>query len=168
LKLPLKQFAVSIGSSAMNIQNPSANPLGWKKSFLWMELAVACFHAAYTSIKFPALGLFIFGYAYFLVRLTDQPNVRRAFYFGLATGFLCAALQVFFFWGIFGPAAIVLWLVFAFWIGLFTAIICGCIRRWGKSQSDVADPNYLDWNRIFPQRTLLLEILVAERRLCLS
>jgi len=116
----------------MNIQNPSANPLGWKKSFLWMALAVACFHLAYTSIKFPALGLFIFGYAYFLVRLTDQPNVRRAFYFGLATGFLCAAPQLFFFWNIFGPAAIVLWIVFAFWIGLFTAIICGSIRRWGK------------------------------------
>jgi apolipoprotein N-acyltransferase len=132
LKLPLKQFAVSIGSSAMNIQNPSANPSGWKKSFLWLALAVVCFHAAYTSIKFPALGLFIFGYAYFLIRLTDQPNVRRAFYFGLVTGFLCAAPQVFFFWGIFGPAAIVLWIVFGFWIGLFTAIVCGCILRWGK------------------------------------
>jgi apolipoprotein N-acyltransferase len=116
----------------MNIQNPSANPYGWKKSFLWMALAMACFHAAYTSIKFPALGLFIFGYAYFLVRLTDQPTVKRAFYFGLAVGFLCAAPQTGFFWGIFKQAAIVLWLVFAFWIGLFTAIVCGCIRRWGK------------------------------------
>ncbi len=25
-----------------------------------------------------------------------------------------------------------LWLVFAFWIGLFVAVSCGCIRRWGK------------------------------------
>ena len=118
--------------SAMNIQNPSANPYGWKKSFLWMALAVACFHAAYTSIKFPALGLFIFGYTYFLVRLTDQPTVKRAFYFGLAVGFLCAAPQTGFFWGIFKQAAIILWLVFAFWIGLFTAIVCGCIRHWEK------------------------------------
>ena len=35
----------------MNIQNPSAEPLGWKKSFLWLALAVTCFHAAYTSLK---------------------------------------------------------------------------------------------------------------------
>jgi hypothetical protein len=107
----------------------------WGKSFLWVVLAVACFHLAYTSIKFPALGLFILGYACFLVRLTDQPTVRRAFYFGLATGFLCLAPQAFFFWELFGPAAIVLWLVFAFWIGLFTAIVCGCIQRWGKAKA---------------------------------
>ena len=90
----------------MNIQKPSAEPLYWKKSFLWLVLAVACFHAAYTSLKFPAAGLLIFGYAFGLVKLTDQPTVRRAFYFGLATGFLCAAPQMFFFWKLFGPAAI--------------------------------------------------------------
>ncbi|MEI8291827.1 MAG: nitrilase-related carbon-nitrogen hydrolase [Verrucomicrobiota bacterium] len=111
---------------------PTTEPLGWKKSFLWLALAVACFHAAYTSIHFPATGLMIFGYAYGLVRLTDQPNVRRAFYFGLATGFLCYAPQLFFFWRIFNVAAVVLWLVLAFWVGLFTATVCGAIRRWGK------------------------------------
>jgi apolipoprotein N-acyltransferase len=119
----------------MNLQEPSAEPLGWKKSFLWLALAVACFHAAYTSIKFPAAGLMIFGYAFFLVRLTDQPTVRRAFYFGLATGFLCYAPQLFFFWRIFNAAAIALWLVLAFWIGLFAAIVCGSIRRWGKAKA---------------------------------
>jgi apolipoprotein N-acyltransferase len=116
----------------MNIQKPSANPCGWGKSFLWLALAVACFHAAYTSIHFPAAGLLIFGYACGLVRLTDQPTVRRAFYFGLAAGFLCYAPQLYFFCSIFGPAAIVLWLVLAFWIGLFAAIVCGSIQRWGK------------------------------------
>jgi apolipoprotein N-acyltransferase len=116
----------------MNLLKPATDPLGWKKSFLWLALSVACFHAAYTSIKYPAAGLFIFGYAFALVRLTDQPNVRRAFYFGLTTGFLCYAPQLYFFWKIFGPAAVVLWLILAFWIGLFTAIACGSIRRWGK------------------------------------
>ena len=119
----------------MNIQNPLAKSPGWGKSFLWLVLAVACFHTAYTSIKFPAAGLLIFGYALGLVRLTDQPTVRRAFYFGLATGFLCYAPQLFFFWRIFNAAAIVLWLVLAFWIGLFAAIVCGCIRRWGKAKA---------------------------------
>ena len=119
----------------MNPQNPSTETLGWKKSLLWLALAVACFHAAYTSIKYPAAGLLIFGYAFALVRLTDQPSVRRAFYFGLATGFLCYAPQLYFFWNIFGPGAIVLWLVLAFWIGLFSAIVCGSIRRWGKAKA---------------------------------
>jgi len=116
----------------MNLLHPSAKPLGWGKSFLWLALAVACFHAAYTSIQFPAAGLLIFGYAIGLVRLTNQPSVRRAFYFGLATGLLCYAPQLFFFWRIFGSAAIALWTVLAFWIGLFAAIVCGSIRRWGK------------------------------------
>jgi len=111
---------------------PSPEPLDWKKSLLWLTLAVACFHAAYTLLKFPAAGLLIFGFAYGLIHLTDQPNVRRAFYFGLAAGFLCYAPQLFFMWRIFGPLAIVLWLVLAFWIGLFVAIVCGSIRRWGK------------------------------------
>lgn len=116
----------------MNIQTSSAQTLGWKKSFLWLAFAVACFHAAYTSIHYPAAGLLIFGYAFGLVKLTDQPNVRRAFYFGLATGFLCYAPQLFFFFRIFNVAAIVLWLVLAFWVGLFAAMVCGSARRWGK------------------------------------
>jgi apolipoprotein N-acyltransferase len=108
---------------------------GWNKSLLWVVLATVCFHMAYTSLKCPAAGLFIFGYAYFLVRLTDQPTVRRAFYFGLAAGYLCYAPQLFFMWNIFGPFALLLWFVLAFWVGLFAAIVCGSIRRWGKAKA---------------------------------
>jgi apolipoprotein N-acyltransferase len=116
----------------MNIANETAPPLSWGKSLLYAAFAIVCFQLAYTSINYPVLGLFIFGYAFGLVRLSDQSTVRRAFYFGLATSFLSVAPQAAFFWSIFSVAAIVLWLVFAFWIGLFTAIVCGCIRRWGK------------------------------------
>jgi apolipoprotein N-acyltransferase len=119
----------------MTIQNQPAASLDSKRSLLWLALAVGCFHAAYSSLRFPAAGLLIFGYAYALVRLTDQTSVRRAFYFGLATGFLCYAPQLYFFWNIFGPAASVLWLIIAFWVGLFTAIVCGAIRRWGKAKA---------------------------------
>jgi len=108
---------------------------GFKKSCLWVALAVGCFQAAYTSVNHPVLGLLIFGYAYFLVRLTDQPSVKRAFYFGLVTGYLCYAPQAFFMWRIFSVASVILWLVLAFWTGLFTAIVCGCIRRWGKARA---------------------------------
>lgn len=119
----------------MNAPKPSSIPYDWKRSLLWLVLAVACFQGAYASVKIPAAGLLIVGYSYFLVRLTDQPTVRCAFYFGLATGFLCAGPQLLFFWNVFGPAAIVLWIVFAFWIGLFAAIACGSIRRWGKAKA---------------------------------
>ncbi len=118
-----------------NLIKLEAEPLGWKKSFLWSALAVACFHLAYTSLKFPAAGLFIFGYALGLVQLTNQSSVRRAFYFGLVTAYLCYAPQLFFMWRIFGPFAIVLWLVLAFWVGLFAAIVCGSRRRWGPSRT---------------------------------
>src|ERR1039458_5046465 len=97
----------------------TSHPAGWKQSCLWLALAMICFHAAYTSLKFPAAGLLIFGFAFALVRLTDQPTVRRAFYFGLAAGFLCYAPQLWFFFKIFNVAAVVLWLVLAFWVGLF-------------------------------------------------
>lgn len=113
-------------------QNMAAKTNGWKKSLVWVVLAVGCFQAAYSSLKHPMAGLFIFGYAYGLVRLTEQPTVRRAFYFGLATAYLCYAPQLFFMWRIFGPAAIVLWVVLAFWVGLFAAVICGSRRRWGE------------------------------------
>ncbi len=115
--------------------DPSSKPLGWKKSILWLALAAACFHAAYISLKVPAAGGLIFGYVFALVQLTDQPTVRRAFYFGLATGLLGYAPQLWFFWKIFNAAAVVLWLVLAFWIGLFAAIVCGSIRRWGKARA---------------------------------
>jgi apolipoprotein N-acyltransferase len=121
--------------AAMNDPKPSAHPPGWMKSLLWLTFAVACFHLAYASTRFPAAGLFIFGYAFCLVRLADQPTVRRAFYLGLAAGFLCYAPQLYFFWLLFGPAAIALWTVIAFWIALFAAIVCGSIRRWGKTRA---------------------------------
>lgn len=107
----------------------------WLNSLIWLAIAVGCFHLAYTPSNHPAIGLVILGYAFGLVKLTDQPSVRCAFYFGLATGFLCAAPQLYFFWNIFSVAAVVLWLVFAFWIGLFAALSCGCIRRWGKPKA---------------------------------
>ena len=115
-------------------QTLATPPLNWKKSLSWLALAVGCFHAAYTRIDHPAAGLLIFGYALGLVQLTNQPTVRRAFYFGLATAFLCYGPQLWFFFKIFNMAAVVLWLVLAFWVGLFTAIICGATRRWGRAR----------------------------------
>jgi len=119
----------------MNPLKGSQQPLSWGKSSLFAALAVVCFHVAYAPLQHPAFGWFIFGYAIFLVQLTNQKTVRRAFYFGLAVGFLCVAPQLNFFWKVFSAAAIALWLILAFWIGLFVAIACACIRRWGKARA---------------------------------
>jgi apolipoprotein N-acyltransferase len=107
-------------------------PLDWSKSLVWMLSAVICFHLAYTPLQHPAFGLFILGYAICLTQLTHQKTVRRAFYFGLATGFLCIAPHLICFWRIFSVGAVALWYVLAFWIALFTATVCACIRRWGR------------------------------------
>lgn len=119
----------------MRTPEPSARAAGWRKSCFFLALAILCFQLAYASVKVPLAGLLMFGYAYFLIQLTNQPTVRRAFYFGLAAGFADAAGQAFFFAKIFSAAAVVLWLVFAFWIGIFTAVSCGCIRRWGMDKA---------------------------------
>ena len=115
----------------MNKPAPCNDSLSWKKSLGWVLAGAVCFNLAYNWVSLPALGWIIFGYALALVQLTRQTSVRRAFYFGLATGYLSFAPQLLFMWHIFGPAAPVLWLVLAFWIGLFTAISCGARRRWG-------------------------------------
>jgi hypothetical protein len=51
--------------------NAPPESLGLKKSFLRIALAVAYFHAAYTSLRSPAAGLLMIGYAFALVKLLD-------------------------------------------------------------------------------------------------
>ena len=119
-----------------NMEIPQkTEPADWRKSLLRVALAAGCFQGAYTAATYPVGWLLIFGYAYFLVRLTEQPNVRRAFYLGLVAGYLCYAPQLFFMWSIFGPFAVLLWLVLAFWVGLFAAVICGACKRWGRARA---------------------------------
>jgi len=119
----------------MNTPAPATDTFSWKKSLVWLLVGAICFNLAYNWVSEPALGWFIFGYALALIQLTRQATVRRAFYWGLATGFCSYAPQLVFFWHIFGPASPVLWVVLAFWVGLFTAIICGANRRWGRGFS---------------------------------
>lgn len=112
-----------------------APALGWKQSLVLLAAAVVCFQSAYAAQCFPAAGLLIFGYVMAVVRMTAQPTARRAFYFGLAAGFLCYAPQLAFFFNIFNAAAVVLWLILAFWLGLFSAIVFGLMRRWGRARA---------------------------------
>lgn len=71
-------------------------------------------------------------YLYCLVELSKAASARQAFYGGLAVGGLTAALQLNFFWNIFGPAALALWIILAFWIGLFVALARLCQQQFSK------------------------------------
>ncbi len=86
---------------------------------LWALAAAGCFHLAY---EFDSLRGLILGFAFCLVPLTRLDSSRKAFYVGLALGFGIYAPQLGFFWTIFQQAAIALWLVLAFWVGLFVLL----------------------------------------------
>jgi len=99
-----------------------------KAAVWWAAGAVVSFHLAYSS---PKLSFLIVGYLFGLLQLARAQTGRQAFYFGLAVGVLTAAPQLSCFWAIFGPSAIALWLVVAFWVGLFVALARMCLVRFG-------------------------------------
>ncbi len=92
--------------------------------------AVASFHLAY---HWDALALMIGFYLFAMASLMRLGSGRKAFYFGLATGFGVYAPPLEFFWTVFGPTAIALWVVLAFWHGLFVALARQCRVRFGWS-----------------------------------
>ena len=104
---------------------------------LWVLVAAAAFHAAYASA---ATSVLIVLYLFALLQLARAETWRRAFYPGLVVGLLIAAVRLAFFWKLFSAAAMVLWLVYAFWIGLFVALARLCLRRLGPAWGWVAIP----------------------------
>jgi len=121
----------------MNIKTPGANShsLGW--IILHVIGAALAFHLAYSL---PSLNGFIVGYLYCLIQLGRAKTWRMAFYPGLVVGLLIASLQLRFFWNIFGPAAIPLWVIYAFWIGLFAAFVRLCFTRFATPWALVIIP----------------------------
>ena len=97
----------------------AAPPLSWKRAALFAIGATVAFHVAYAI---PVLSAAIVLFLYCVLELSGLPTARRAFYFGLATGYAVYAPHLTFFWTIFGWAAIALWTVLAFWLGLFVAL----------------------------------------------
>jgi apolipoprotein N-acyltransferase len=93
---------------------------------LWVVVAGVSFHLAYA---FPPAGFLVLLYMVALVKLAQAGTWRRAYYAGLAVGFVLATFRLAFFWRIFSAGAIALWYVYAFWIGLFTALAGFCLRR---------------------------------------
>ncbi|MGO8926155.1 MAG: nitrilase-related carbon-nitrogen hydrolase [Limisphaerales bacterium] len=94
----------------------------------WIMVAAAAFHAAYASVNTsPLIILYLFA----LLRLAQTDRWRKAFYSGLAVGLLIAVVRLEFFWRLFSGGAVALWLVYAFWIGLFVALARLSLTRLG-------------------------------------
>ncbi|MCP5517491.1 MAG: hypothetical protein H7A45_09580 [Verrucomicrobiales bacterium] len=66
-----------------------------------------------------------------LFSLRRLGTARRAFYAGMTVGLLIYGPELHFFWRLFGPAAAVLWLILAFWSGLFLLGLQQVQQRWG-------------------------------------
>jgi hypothetical protein len=132
-------------------ESPAAfQSLTWRKAGLLVFGAAACFHAAYTPANPGPLALFIVGYVICLVQLARLRTTRQSFYIGVLTGLLCFGPQLGFFWRIFGPAAIALWLVLAFWLALFVTLAHVALVRW-PGACGVAYTVSVDGPGILPQ-----------------
>lgn len=100
---------------------------------LWATLgyalmAVAAFHIAYLVEQASAM-MILFLYA--LVMIARSGSSRVAFYTGIAVGLAIYSVHLGFFWRIFGPAALPLWMILSFWLGVFALSAHLCWKRWG-------------------------------------
>ena len=98
-------------------------PLGFLKSIGLALGAVVAFTLAYSI---PRGGFLMIGFLYCFLALAKFGTARSAFYLGLAAGMSVYSFQLWFFYNIFSMAALVLWLILAFWLALFTLIANMC------------------------------------------
>lgn len=95
---------------------------GWfslRQSAIWISIAAGSFYVAYLVPQAAYLSII---YLFALLQVARADTWRGAFYSGLAIGLVTAAVRLTFFWMIFGSGAVVLWLVYAFWIGVFVVL----------------------------------------------
>ena len=94
-----------------------------KAALLWCLVGTASFQLAW-SVSF--CRCFILLYLWSVFQMTRCATTRQAFYFSLLLGMLASAPQLEFFWRIFGGAAIVLWVIWSFWIQIFVLLARFC------------------------------------------
>src|SRR5579863_8210629 len=108
---------------------PTERPLGKKAALVLCLAAGGAFQLAYSV---PECAFCIAVYLGCLLELTRLPTLKQASYFGLLAGMLAFAPQLYFFWKLFGPGAIALWVVAAFWVRMFVVLGRSCRARYGK------------------------------------
>lgn len=116
---------------------PRLEPLSHRQTWRFAAGAVVCFHAAYTVA---ALGPLILVYVICLGQLARLARPLHAFAAGLLVGVASVAPQLAFFYGIFGPPAITLWVILAGWIAAFVAALHFARARWGPGWAALLAP----------------------------
>lgn len=104
------------------------NPLTLRATLAYALMAAAAFHIAYLVERANAsMILFLFA----LIMMARSASSRVAFYTGVATGLAIYSVHLGFFWNIFGPAALPLWMILSFWLGVFVLSAHLCWKHWG-------------------------------------
>lgn len=107
---------------------PTEQPLRFRTAVIHALAAVAAFHLAY---HWQAFALMIAFYFFSLASLVRLGSRRSAFYFGLVVGVGVYAPPLEFFWTVFGPPAMALWLVLGLWHAVFLLLARECRVRFG-------------------------------------
>jgi apolipoprotein N-acyltransferase len=97
-----------------------------REAVFWTLVAAAAFHFAYFSAT---TTLLIVLYPFALLQLASAESWRKAFYAGLMVGLIIAVGRLDFFWRIFSAGSVALWIVYAFWIGLFAVVARLCLKQ---------------------------------------
>ncbi len=90
-------------------------------------VALVSFHLAHSVDHF---GTLILVYPIALVASSRGLSGRQAFYGGLVLGLLLYGPQLWFFYTLFQQAAVLLWMILAFWIAIFLVL---CRALWGPT-----------------------------------
>jgi apolipoprotein N-acyltransferase len=106
-------------------------------AFLLITLAVGCYGIAFATTWGAAAILVALPC---LILLANRPTARQAFYFGLLAGVCIYAPHLWFFHGIFGKAAIAVWLIAGFPIALFVLILHQVHKYLGSCSTIEAGP----------------------------
>lgn len=100
----------------MTTSTPRAELLTVRKTLLFALMSQACFHAAYLV---PSLAALIAVAMYGFYRLAYVPSTRMSLYGGIAMGMLVFGPHLWWFFPLFGPGAILLWMAMGLSLALF-------------------------------------------------
>lgn len=115
----------------------SFQPLRFRATLAWLLISTAAFHIAYAA---PALACFMLVFLFGLIQLSRVRTSRNAMNIGWLCGLIVYGPQLSFFWTVFGPGAITLWLVLGFWIGLFLVTLRQANLYLGQTAATILAP----------------------------
>lgn len=111
--------------------------LGWKGGIGWSLTATGAFQLAHTVVDLWFLyGVFLFACLKLTGLRSNRVTLRVAWLLGLAV----YGPQLKFFWTIFGPAAVALWLVLATWLGVFLLLVRNVRQQFGAVAAVLLTP----------------------------